>query len=336
MARANGGNSGKITIQSVADLAGVSIATVSRVLSGNENVREDFIDKVRDAAAKLNYTPSASAQGLAKGRSFTVGVLIPDLSNPYFPDVVKGIHNLATPSNYRLLIADSDGSPEDEISIIRDMLRQVDGIILVSPRMSIDDLKSLENALSPVVLINRMEPGVGLPSVGVDNFSAMSELIGHLASLGHKRIAFLSGPKESWQQRERARAVLHASNFGISVEEIPTGGSIAAGVQALDLAMQAKPTAAICFNDLVALGVLSRAAELGIRVPEDLSVTGFDDIEFSSFSNPPLTTIRSPQIALGEMAWKILEDQLSGKPGNHQPLMSAEVVIRSSTGKSRK
>jgi DNA-binding LacI/PurR family transcriptional regulator len=170
----------------------------------------------------------------------------------------------------------------------------------------------------------------------VDNFSAMSELIGHLASLGHKRIAFLSGPKESWQQRERARAVLHASNFGISVEEIPTGGSIAAGVQALDLAMQAKPTAAICFNDLVALGVLSRAAELGIRVPEDLSVTGFDDIEFSSFSNPPLTTIRSPQIALGEMAWKILEDQLSGKPGNHQPLMSAEVVIRSSTGKSRK
>ena len=336
MARANGGNSGKITIQSVADLAGVSIATVSRVLSGNENVREDFIDKVRDAAAKLNYTPSASAQGLAKGRNFTVGVLIPDLSNPYFPDVVKGIHNLATPSNYRLLIADSDGSPEDEISIIRDMLRQVDGIILVSPRMSIDDLKSLENAQSPVVLINRMEPGVGLPSVGVDNFSAMSELIGHLASLGHKRIAFMSGPKQSWQQRERARAVLHASNFGISVEEIPTGGSIAAGVQALDLAMQAKPTAAICFNDLVALGVLSRAAELGIRVPEDLSVTGFDDIEFSSFSNPPLTTIRSPQIALGEMAWKILEDQLSGKPGNHQPLMSAEVVIRSSTGKSRK
>ena len=336
MARANGSNSGKITIQSVADLAGVSIATVSRVLSGNENVREDFIDKVRDAAAKLNYTPSASAQGLAKGRNSTVGVLIPDLSNPYFPDVVKGIHNLATPSNYRLLIADSDGSPEDEISIIRDMLRQVDGIILVSPRMSIDDLKSLENALSPVVLINRMEPGVGLPSVGVDNFSAMSELIGHLASLGHKRIAFLSGPKESWQQRERARAVLHASNFGISVEEIPTGGSIAAGVQALDLAMQAKSTAAICFNDLVALGVLSRAAELGIRVPEDLSVTGFDDIEFSSFSNPPLTTIRSPQIALGEMAWKILEDQLSGKPGNHQPLMSAEVVIRSSTGKSRK
>lgn len=336
MARANGSNSGKITIQSVADLAGVSIATVSRVLSGNENVREDFIDKVRDAAAKLNYTPSASAQGLAKGRNFTVGVLIPDLSNPYFPDVVKGIHNLATPSNYRLLIADSDGSPEDEISIIRDMLRQVDGIILVSPRMSIDDLKSLENVQSPAVLINRMEPGVGLPSVGVDNFSAMSELIGHLASLGHKRIAFLSGPKESWQQRERARAVLHASNFGISVEEIPTGGSIAAGVQALDVAMQAKPTAAICFNDLVALGVLSRAAELGIRVPEDLSVTGFDDIEFSSFSNPPLTTIRSPQIALGEMAWKVLEDQLSGKPGNHQPLMGAEVVIRSSTGESRK
>jgi LacI family transcriptional regulator len=336
MAKAHSNSAGKITIQSVADLAGVSIATVSRVLSGNLNVREDFIQKVRDAAATLNYTPSASAQGLAKGRNFTVGILVPDLSNPYFPDVVKGIHNLSTPSNYRLLIADSDGTPEDEISIIRDMLRQVDGIILISPRMSIDDLKSLENAQSPVVLINRMEPGVGLPSVGVDNFSAMSELIGHLASLGHKRIAFLSGPKESWQQRERGRAVFHASNFGISVEEITTGGSISDGVHALDIAMKSKPTAAICFNDLVALGVLSRAAELGIRIPEDLSVTGFDDIEFSSFSNPTLTTIRSPQIALGEAAWKILEGELSGKPGNHQPLMGAQVVIRNSTGKSGK
>jgi LacI family transcriptional regulator len=140
MAKAHSNSAGKITIQSVADLAGVSIATVSRVLSGNLNVREDFIQKVRDAAATLNYTPSASAQGLAKGRNFTVGILVPDLSNPYFPDVVKGIHNLSTPSNYRLLIADSDGTPEDEISIIRDMLRQVDGIILISPRMSIDDL----------------------------------------------------------------------------------------------------------------------------------------------------------------------------------------------------
>lgn len=334
MARANGSNSGKITIQSVADLAGVSIATVSRVLSGNENVREDFAVKVREAALKLHYTPSASAQGLAKGRSFTVGILIPDLSNPYFPDVVKGIHNLSTLSNYRLLIADSDGNPEDELSIIKDMLRHVDGIILISPRMSVNDLKSLENVANPVVLINRMEPGVGLPSVGVDNFSAMSELIGHLSSLGHKQIAFLSGPKESWQQRERSRAVLHASNFGIIVEEVPTGGNISAGARALDIAMASKATAAICFNDLVALGVLSRAAELGIRVPEDLSVTGFDDIEFSSFSNPPLTTIRSPQVALGEAAWRILEGELSGKRGNHQPLMVAEVVIRNSTGKS--
>ena len=127
---------------------------------------------------------------------------------------------------------------------------------------------------------------------------------------------------------------MHASNFGIVVDEVPTGGSISSGAQALDIAMASKPTAAICFNDLVALGVLSRAAELGIRVPEDLSVTGFDDIEFSSFSNPPLTTIRSPQVALGEAAWRILEGELSGKRENHQPLMVAKVVIRTSTGKS--
>lgn len=300
-------------------------------------MRSDLASKVREAAEELNYTPSASAQGLAKGRNFTVGILVPDLSNPYFPDVVKGIHNLATKSNYRLVIADSDGKPNDETKIIRDFFRQVDGLILVSPRMSISDLKALEDAPVPVVLVNRMEPGVGLPSVGVDNFSAMSELIGHLASLGHKKIAFLTGPKESWQQRERARAVMHASNFGISVNEVIAGGGIEAGHEALDQALKSKPTAIICFNDLVALGVLHRAHELGVRVPEDLSVTGFDDIEFASFSNPPLTTIRSPQIPLGESAWKILEDLLGGgKPGSHQPLMEATVVLRSSTGKNPK
>lgn len=332
MSKSSNNPATNITIQSVADLAGVSIATVSRVLSGKTNVREDLAKKVREAAASLNYTPSASAQGLAKGRNFTIGILVPDLSNPYFPDVVKGIHNLAAQSNYRLLIADSDGNPSDEIPIIRDLIRQVDGIILISPRMTVSELKSLENSAIPIVLVNRMEAGVGLPSVGVDNFSAMSELIGHLASLGHKRVAFLSGPQESWQQRERARAVMHASNFGIYVNEINAGGSIKSGYDSLDGALKAKATAAICFNDLVALGVLARAQELGIQVPSELSVSGFDDIEFSHFSNPPLTTIRSPQIPLGEAAWTILQDILEGKSRDHQPLMEAKVVLRQSTG----
>lgn len=325
----------KVTIQSVADLAGVSIATVSRVLSGNTNVRPDLAKKVLKAASALDYSPSASAQGLAKGRSFTVGVLVPDLSNPYFPDVVKGIHNRASQSNYRLLIADSDGRPEDEMGIIKNLMRQVDGLILVSPRMDISELKSLDSSNTPIVLVNRMEPGVGLASVGVDNFSAMSELCGHIASLGHKRVAFLSGPQESWQQRERARAVTHASNFGLKVDNVPAGGTIKSGYEALDLALAKKPTAVICFNDLVALGVLSRALELGIKVPEDLSVTGFDDIEFSHFSTPPLTTIQSPQIRLGEMSWGILESALNNSPANHQPLLEAKVIIRASTAKAR-
>lgn len=325
----------KVTIQSVADLAGVSIATVSRVLSGNTNVRPDLAKKVLKAASSLDYTPSASAQGLAKGRTFTVGVLVPDLSNPYFPDVVKGIHNLASQSKYRLLIADSDGRSSDEIGIIKNLMNQVDGLILVSPRMDIAELKSLETSSIPIVLINRMEPGIGLTSIGVDNFSSMSELCGHIASLGHKKVAFLSGPQESWQQRERARAINHASNFGLSIIEVPAGGSIKSGYDALDIALKSKPSAIMCFNDLVALGVLTRAHELGIRVPKDLSVTGFDDIEFSHFSNPPLTTIQSPQIQLGETAWKVLETELDGSTANHQPLLEAKVIIRSSTAKIR-
>lgn len=334
MSRQSNKSARKVTIQSVADLAGVSIATVSRVLSGNVKVREDLAKKVQDAALKLDYTPSASAQGLAKGRSFTIGTLVPDLSNPYFPEVVKGIHNFATEKGYRLLIADSDGVPVDEVPIIKDLLRHVDGLILISPRMDSSDLKALEGSTIPIVLINRIEAGVGLPSVGVDNFSAMSELMGHLASMGHKKVVFLSGPKESWQQRERSRAVVHASNFGISVVNVPTGGGIKSGYDALEQAMKFKPTAAICFNDLIALGVIARANELGIRIPEDLSVTGFDDIEFASFSNPPLTTVRSPQIQLGEAAWKILEDLLRGTPNNHHPMMEAQVVLRQSTGKN--
>lgn len=336
MSRQPNKSASKATIQSVADMAGVSIATVSRVLSGNVKVREDLAKRVLDAVVKLDYTPSASAQGLAKGRSFTIGILVPDLSNPYFPEIVKGIHHFATQSGYRLLIADSDGVPADELPTIRDLIRHVDGLILISPRMKISDLKSLESSTIPIVLINRMESGVGLPSVGVDNFSAMSELVGHLASLGHKKVVFLSGPKESWQQRERSRAVEHASNFGISIMNVTTGGQIKSGYDALESAMKFKPTAVICFNDLVALGVLARADELGIKIPEDLSVTGFDDIDFASFSNPSLTTIRSPQIQLGEAAWKILEELLQGKPSNQHPMMKAQVVLRKSTGKSFK
>ena len=322
---------GRITIQSVADRAGVSIATVSRVLSGNVKVREDLAERVIAAAKELDYIPSAVAQRLARGRTSSVGVLVPDLADPYFPEVVKGIHNGAAASGYRLVIADSDNRPQDEAPLIRDLARQVDGLILVSPRADNADLKALEQLPIPVVLLNRMEPGIGLASVGVDNFAAMSELCGHIASLGHKRVSFLSGPTESWQQRERARAVLHAANFGLNVKEVPAGGSIHSGHESLDIALEHQPTAVICWNDLVALGVIARATELGIRIPEDLSVTGFNDIEFAQFSSPPLTTVRSPQVGLGEAGWAVMERMLAGETPDHPPLLEASLVLRAST-----
>ncbi|OGO56006.1 MAG: hypothetical protein A2V85_04345 [Chloroflexi bacterium RBG_16_72_14] len=322
---------GRITIQQVADAAGVSIATVSRVMSRTESVRPDLADRVRRAAAELGYRPNAAAQGLATGVSRMVGVVVPNLANPYFYDIIKAMNASAVADGYRMLIADANEDPGEEIELGRGLLRQVDALILVSPRMSVESLREFEGESLNVVLVNRASVGVGLPTVSVDNFGAMLELAGHLATLGHTEVAYLAGPEQSWQAQERSRAISQASAFGLHSTPVPAGATMESGYAAVDAALSSNPTALVCFSDLVAFGALARLDELGIDVPGEISLTGFDDIAFARYAKPALTTAANPQRELGTTAWLLVAQVLRGERPPQQPLLPAPLMIREST-----
>lgn len=322
---------GRVTIRSVADAAGVSIATVSRVMSG-QSVRPELADRVRSAAQELGYQPNPAAQGLVSGINRTVGVVVPDLANPYFNGVLKALNVHAARAGFRTLVADSDNDENEELEISRNLLRHVDGLVLVSPRMSSESLHVLAKESANIVLVNRVAVGLGLPTVAADAFGAMLELCGHLARLGHKKLAYLEGPPAAWQSVERRRAVENAGAFGLDIALVSAGPSIEHGHDAVDEALTHEPTALVAFNDLVALGALSRLRELGMRVPEDISLTGTDDIAFARFSAPSLTTTAAPQQRLGEVAWELISALMAGKGTEEIPLLKAEMVIRDSTG----
>ena len=283
----------------------------------------------------MGYRPNSAAQGLASGQHRNIGVVVPDLSNPYFYDVIKAASIAATQDGYRMLISDSQENAADELNICLEQLSQVDGLLVLSSRIDVDGLRVLASQDQPIVLVNRIEFGIDLPFVAVDNFSAMLELCQHLVTLGHRRVVYLAGAQEAWQNRERWRGVQQAKIVGLDAVAIQAGASIDGGYDAVEQALEQDPTAIIAFNDLAAAGVIARLHELGLRVPEEISVTGFDDIEFARHTQPPLTTARSPKQALGDQSWAMLRAGLKGRRLAQPPLLTAEVVYRRSTGPAR-
>lgn len=321
----------RITIDDVAQEAGVSTATVSRVLAGLGSVNASMAEDVRRAARRLGYRPLGAARDLASGQLRSIGVIVPDLANPYFYDVIKATEVCAAGEGYRMLISDTGDDPANEFALAQDLMSQVGGLILQSPRMETEQLKELVGLGTPIVLVNRVEFGVDLPFVAVDNFSAMLEVCHHLSSLGHSRAVYVAGSELSWQNRERWRAIEQARMMGLEVAKVHAEPTIDGGYQGTDEALADEPTAVIAFNDLVACGVLARLRELGLRVPDDISVTGFDDIAFAKYAQPPLMTVVTPRAQLGERAWEVLRARLSGKSPQQVPLLRAEVLKREST-----
>ncbi|KXX55940.1 LacI family DNA-binding transcriptional regulator [Rhodococcus sp. LB1] len=323
------------TITTVAKAAGVSIATVSRVMSGSSAVTPDLAARVQKVAEELSYRPSSAARGLVLGSLRNMGVILPDLANAYFFDVVKQMHHGANADGYRMLVADYSGAAAEEYATALDLLGQVDGLILLSSRIPTAGLKELARQSTPVVLVNRIELGVDIPMVAIDNFTPMMELCGHLAQLGHRRVAYIAGSELSWQNRERWRGIEMAKVFGIEAVKIASDGTIEGSFEAIEQALTHEPTALICFNDLSALGAISKLRELGLRVPEDISVTGFDDIAIARHIDPRLTTVVSPKSQLGDQAWALMHAALERNPSAAPPLLAVELVVRDSTGPAK-
>lgn len=321
---------GTVTITTVAEVAGVSVATVSRVMNGVTTVDPSLAERVRAVARQLDYRPNAVAQGLARGTLRTLGVVVPDLGNPYFHQILKSIEANARPRDYRVLVADSNDDPGQEIEICQWLAGQVDSLILCSPRMSKEQLLDVKAQAPSVVMTNRREPGVAIPAVYVDSGDVMRALTMHLAELGHRRVVYLRGPDRSWAARDRLAAVLDQT--AVEVQPVACGGTIEDGYRALPSALDREPTAILAFNDLVAFGALARMAELGVTVPGDISLTGFDDIPFSRYVGPPLTSVTYPHRQMGASAWELA--QLSADDAAARPpvRLTADVIHRDSTG----
>jgi LacI family transcriptional regulator, repressor for deo operon, udp, cdd, tsx, nupC, and nupG len=323
----------KVTISDVAREAGVSIATVSRVMHGKVSVSAELAGRVRAVAHSLGYRPSPVARGLATGETGMVGVLVPELDNPHFHEVIKAIGAGAGQEGYRMLILESEGRAADEPDLAASLYDHADGVILCSPRMPDDRLHQLAAGRPRLLCVNRIPTGIGLPFVAFDSYSPMLEICGLLGRLGHHRVAYLSGPMDSWANAERWRAVAHAAAFGLEPIRVQAGYTIEAGYDAVDEALGHGATALIAANDLCAIGALSRLRDKGVRVPQDVSLTGFDDIPFAQRTVPPLTTARILRPELGMQAWRLMQSILAGEPAlPSQPLLATEVIVRDSTG----
>lgn len=327
--------SARAGITDVAKLAGVSLSTVSRAMNGNPTVDPLLVARVQAAAAELGYTANPLARSLVLGQTQTVSVMIPDLANPTFQAILHGLSRAAAADGYHVLISDTAEQVGDEVALATTTRRRTDGVILCAPRLPQSELSALLPSVAPAVVINRL-PQTDVPTVAADYGAAMTELISHLRELGHRRIAFLSGAVASASGEARALAIADAERLGeLEFIEISAGVDFDSGAAAAEAVIDSGATAALAFNDLVAMGLLSAVTTRGLSVPQDLSIAGFDDIPFAAYTTPPLTTATVPAAQIGRLAWDAMHALLTGG----EPLASAtftpKVVVRASTGPVR-
>jgi DNA-binding LacI/PurR family transcriptional regulator len=320
------------TIRDVARAAGVSQATVSRALSMPELVRADTRARVEAAARELGYRPNRAARGLITGRTGNLGLIVPDLANPFFASVVKGVQAAARAADHSVFIADTDEEAGAEVDLSRALSKQVDGLILCSPRAPDEELAAVGSDTT-VVLMNRMAGE--RPSVTVDNADGMRQALEHLVALGHRRIAFVAGPRTSWSNAQRETGLRGTAEAG-GVDLVHLGHfppQFEGGVAAADLAVASGATAVIGYNDLVALGLLSRLGARGIPVPDAISVVGCDDIGMSAMNHPALTTVSVPKRSAGRATVGLLLSMLDAgaEAGPVHRELPTQLIVRDTT-----
>jgi LacI family transcriptional regulator len=330
------------TLRDVAQLAGVHPATASRALNPQTRplVNAETARKVLRAAESIGYQPNPIARSLKTARSSTVGVIIPDLTNPLFPPIVRGIEDVLTTAGYNAWIVNTDNDPGREEALIESLRsRQVEGLILATARREHPLLIRLHEQGVRMVLVNRRVDGLELPSVAPDDAAGIALAVAHLAALGHTRIAHLAGPQQTSTGVNRARAFRHAmidnglpDDLALTVE--CRHWSESEGAQALRglLDSGARFTAIVAGNDLIALGCYDVFAERGIDCPDQMSVVGFNEMPFLDKMRPPLTTVAIPHYEIGSEAARLLLDTI-GEPARHprSVLMTPALLVRAST-----
>lgn len=325
-----------VTIADIARHADVSIATVSRALRGTSYVTEEKRQAVFKAAAELNYQPNVFARGLASGQSMAVGVLTQNFGTPFYDAILQGVVRGLHGTHYSPFFADGQWQHETERDAIAAMMqRQIDGLIILGGFVSPKELSQLA-AQVPLVIVARHIPDLEENCLYIDNVQAACEATKHLIALGHRQIAHISGRADHQDARDRQQGYLQAlQEAGIEPrKELIVEGTFRrqSGVLAIDsLLSRGAPFSAIFVaNDQMAYGARLGLYRRGIRVPEDVSLVGFDDESAAAFMIPPLTTVKQPAVELGMAATQIILDRLNDKPVT-RPKLKAELIVREST-----
>jgi len=326
------------TIKDVAALAGVSTATVSRALSQPDKVTEETRERVLQAVKSCGYKMNTAARQFRRQRTETILVLVPDIGNPFFSNIIQGIESCAQQHNYRVILGETDTGRAEAESYAGYMRQQhADGAIL----LTVDGVENFiaDNTNIPVVLACEYLPVSPCPTVRIDNTQAAEDAVAHLLELGHRRIAYINGPAASPLSIDRLRGYRSAlQSAGITVEQelivqgdySPESGYACAKQL---LAMVTPPSAIFAASDPMAIGVMRAAGECGCRIPEDLSLVGFDDIRFAEFMTPSLTTIHQPRELIGSTAMQQLLLLLDDTTPQQDSVLEHQLVIRESTGR---
>jgi DNA-binding LacI/PurR family transcriptional regulator len=332
-----------VTIKDVAKKAGVAHTTVSRALRGSSLISPATTERVRQVAAEMGYQPSAAARSLKTNRSQALGVIIRNVDDPFFSEILQGIEETAQASGYSLFMAASQRDPAREQVIVRAMVeRRVDGVIICSTTVSAEHSRQLARFGVPIVVVNNQAAEEYRYSIYHDDVDGARQLTRHLIELGHRKIAYLGNASAGRSTLDRLagfRQELEAAGIALSAEyihQVPGGGPEAgrAGLEHF-LRLGSRPTALACYNDMMAFGVLQGLQKAGIQVPAQMSVTGFDNIVFSAYTNPPLTTFDQPKRTIGAQAAQLVLGLLANGDTSSPKIhtLKGSLLVRASTAR---
>ncbi|WP_432105518.1 LacI family DNA-binding transcriptional regulator [Streptomyces sp. bgisy091] len=322
-----------MTIRDVAQAAGVHVSTVSRAFSASHLVKQETRERVLAVAAELGYQPNETARALTTGRTRNLGLIVSDIANPFFPPLIKAAQAYARVRGYQVFVADTDEDVRREEEAIQTLARQVDGVVLVSPRLANDVIAAL-GGHPPFVLVNRQVTGLSAVLMDVGHGAGLA--VEHLVALGHARLALVGGPRGSWTSAEMRRAASRAAaNHGIRLDVLsPNAPTEQGGIAATDAVLSTGATAVIAYNDLVAIGLVEGLDDRGVRVPDDISVVGVDDTVAGRLNRPRLTTVAMPTAPAGRTAVDLLlqmVESTADRPATAQTTLTTSLVVRDST-----
>jgi DNA-binding LacI/PurR family transcriptional regulator len=333
-----------VTIKDIAKQAGVAHTTVSRAMRGSSLISTETTQRIQMIATEMGYSPSAAARTLKTNRSQALGVIIRNVSDPFFSEILQGIEEVAQASGYSLLMAASQRDHEHEQAIVQDMVeRRVDGIIICSTPVSTEQSRQLASFGVPIVMVNNQAAEEYRYSIYHDDVDGSRQVTHHLIELGHRKIAYLGNANAGRSTLDRQTGFQQELSLaGIAIpaayiHQAP-GGCPEDGLAGLEhfITLPILPTALVCYNDMMALGVLQGLQSAGIPVPAQMSVTGFDNIIFSAYTNPPLTTFDQPKRFIGAEAARLVLGLLNGDEESADPkiqMLKGSLLVRGSTAR---